>query len=215
MNTSDIIDKVFQIQKNLVGKSDILAYLNIAQKWAFKMDLEAFKVYSPLVTTTGTLSYSFASLTIPCRKLIAVTPLTDEEIFGTNPATIDPDYDYGMNRNWASQREENVPGRIDLFGQTFTFIEDPGTESTKWRWIYYRNPVDLTGPTDNTNLILPEQYHLNLIQATSRICDFETHQEAFNFKEIEQYFKDFWEDMADSSTAIGDGNNSIDEGNLP
>ena len=215
MNTSAIIDKVFQIQKNRVGKPDILTFLNIAQKWAFKQDLEAFKVYATLATTASTLSYSFSALSTPVRKLIGVTQLTDENIFETNPITIDPNYDYGMNRNWADPRTENVPGRIDNFAQTFTFIEDPGTEASKWRWIYYRNPKDLTGPTDNTNLIIPEQYHFSLIQATSKMCDFETYQEPVSFKEIEPYFQDFWTDMAENTLLIGQGGNGVSEGNLP
>jgi hypothetical protein len=215
MNTSDIIDKVFQIQKNRVSKPDILTFLNIAQKWAFKKDLEAFKVYAALSTTTSTLSYSFAALATPVRKLVGVTQLTDEEIFGTSSVTIDPDYDYGMNRNWADPRTENVPGRIDVFGQTFTFIEDPGTEASKWRWIYYRNPKDLMGSTDNTNLIVPEQYHLSLINATCRVCDFEIFQEPFSAKEIEPFFQDFWSDMAENTLLIGQGGNGISEGNLP
>lgn len=215
MNTSDIIAKIFDIKKRLISEADCLTYLNIAQKWAFKNDLEAFKVWATLATTTGTLSYSFAALATPCRKLFGVTERTDAEIFNTDNNSLSNDYDYGMNRDWTDSRSEYVPGRVDTFGQTFTFIEDPGTEATKWRWVYYRNSKDLTGTTDNTNLILPEQYHPQLINAACRIADYVTHQEAFGFRDIEPYFVDFWSDVQQQTVPMGDGSIGYSEGNLP
>jgi len=215
MNTSDIIDKVFFAQKMRISKSDILTYLNIAQKWAFNKDLEAFKKYVTLVTTSPTLDYSFAGLAIPVRKLIGVTNRTDAQLFGTDESAVTPDYDYGLGRDFSDPRTENMPGIIDPFGQTWTFIEDPGTTTTTYRWIYYRNPIDLTGETDNTNLIIPEQYHLDLVQATSKICDFFSYQESFTNKDIEPYFKRFWEDMQEHYSPIGKGGIGFNESNLP
>ncbi len=214
MITTELIDKIFDIKKKLINRSDILTCLNIAQKLAFKKDLENFKIYAYFNTTQGNLSYSYSALTIPCRKLYGVTNLTNEELLNINTNPLINDYGFD-NNNYLTNNAPFASGTYDFFSKSFTFFNDPLTTSNKWRWVYYRQPKDLLNDTDNANLIIPEEYHLSLVNATCRILDYQTHQEPYTFNDIESYFYDFWNDLRQINVDTGDCLGTYSAGNLP
>lgn len=212
MDLVDMIDDVFLAQKYRIPKPKILDYIDLAQKLAFKKELEAFKVYRVVPTVSGTLSYSFAAYTIPVRKFVGVTNLSDAQIAGIDPI-IDTDYDLDEFSN--PTITENIPCTIDVFGKTFSFIQDPGTTTTTYRAVYYRQPETLQDNSDDALVILPEQYHMNLVNAASRICDFLSYQEPFGEADLAPFFAPFWKDMEESLSTTDKFTRNKTVANLP
>ena len=198
-----------------VSQATLLSYLDTVQKTAFNKDLEAFKYWGAYLTiNSGVGPYAFPT-TVPVRKMIGVTAVTDADIFGTTTRYVSDLDDYGMDLNIANERRFYEPGRIDAFARTFTFINDPETTANYYRWVYYRRPGNITS-LGSTTLIIPEEYHHSVcLQGVIALCDNAVNGDKPMTKEqlLKPYMEGFWADMADAGLSLG-RDNWFNEGSI-
>jgi hypothetical protein len=167
----------------------------------------------------------------PFRKFIGLTQVTDDQLFGvpsndsTNGVT-----DYGLLLNSRPGRHQNYPFRYNIEKQEVTLVtsEPPAitTSSVNYgasntvintsgiRWIYYKNPPAITQITDESKLILPEQYRYEILsKGISLLSDVATYGEAGTVRQlIEPICERFWEDMRDQYQQYGRGSDYISHG---
>ncbi len=77
-------------------------------------------------------------------------------------------------------------GLNDDLTNEFTFSFDPSFEATYY-WVYWRNPPTITGLDDSTQLIIPEAYHLQLIQACNAAAASLLSGEPYDDSTVERY----------------------------
>lgn len=188
-----------------VSQATLIQYLDIVQKTAFSKDLLAFQYWGAYMTiNAGVGPYSFPT-TVPVRKMIGVTAVTDADIFGSTVRYLADNDDYGMDLRLSNERRFYEPGRIDPFARTFTFINTPSTASNYYRWVYYRRPGDIAA-LNSTTLIIPEEYHHSVcLQGVIAIADNALNGDKPMTPEIilMPYLQGFWEDMRNSGNALG------------
>lgn len=224
------------IGKTVVGGTSgasgtLISYDNSTYTWVVDVTNDLNYSNSEAVTITtgtgaGTLVGADAELgykgpydfptDIPVRKLLGLTKLTDLQYF-TGHAAADSDTDYGLNINVYDPRKEFQAGRVDVFGQTFTFAINPETAADTYRWVYYRAAPDITGTdSDNeANLFIPEQFHfITLIKGIEVMCNSLVYGEPADENALEPYLQPFWTWCLQLHTASGDSALGISEGQL-
>jgi hypothetical protein len=201
-----------------VKRADVIKLLDQIQKIAFNRDLAAFLVWNSYVTgiIAGTKGpYAFPTVP-PVRKLLGVTKVSDRQYFGDRMGT-DEAYDYGLLLNYFDERKEYMPGRVDIFARTFTFIEEPETAANTYRWIYFRRAPTITGTdsTNEANLLIPEEFHFtSLVQGVGALSDNLTYGDKTPEEVLEPYLQPFWTSVTELSTGIGEGSLGLSEGQL-
>lgn len=157
--------------------------------------------------------YNFPTA-IPVRKLLGLTKVTDLQYF-TGQSAEGADTDYGLNINVYDKRKEFLPGRTDVFNQTFTFASGPSTEGETYRWVYYRAAPDLTDEEDETTLLIPEQFHfVTLIKGVEVMCNSLVYGEPSDEEALLPYLQPFWDWCMQVRPENGETALGISEGQL-
>jgi hypothetical protein len=208
----------------------LISYDNTERRWVVNVSSGTFAVNEQVNITGGTGEgqlvaadaelgyigpYAFPT-TIPVRKLLGLTKVTDRQYFGDRMGT-DEAYDYGLLLNYFDERKEFAAGRIDIFGRTFTFIEPPVTDAETYRWIYYRRAPTITGTdsANEANLLIPEEFHFtSLVQGVGALSDNLTYGDKTPEEVLEPYLQPFWTTITELSTGIGENSLGLSEGQL-
>jgi hypothetical protein len=167
----------------------------------------------------------------PFRKFVGVTQVTDRQQFQVAPTdSYDGTDDYGLLLNSRPGRSQNFPYRFDIAKQEVTLVTSTPPEitttqetygeggtvlnSSKLRWIYYRNPPPITDVSQEERLILPEQYRYEIIyKGISLLSDVATYGEAGTIRQLlEPVCERFWEDMRYQYQEYGRGSAYISHG---
>jgi hypothetical protein len=151
------------------------------------------------------------------RKMIGITTFTDARLFGTQYVYVDERDDYGLVLPNYDERQFYVPGRLDRFAQTFTFISEPSTDTDDdpYRWVYFRLPDTITDlDADDSKLLVDEWFHMEFIQACIYAGKVGTEDGNFDRNVIEKYFWGWWNRLRKNYTPMGKRSNQINEGNL-
>lgn len=191
-----------------ISQTVLLQYLDTIQKIAFSKDLKAFQYWGAYLTiNAGVGPYSFPT-TVPVRKMIGVTSVTDAEIFGETARYVSDNDDYGLDLTTSHERSFYEIGRIDPFARTFTFTNTPVSTANYYRWVYYRRPGNITALA-STTLIIPEEYHHTLcLQGIMALADNAVNGDKPMTAEtiLKPYLEGFWSDMQDAGNPIGRDN---------
>lgn len=169
----------------------------------------------------------------PFRKLIGVTNTNDKQIFHV-PAnnTFDGFDDYGYNLNTVPGRAQNVPFRLNNVREhlEMTLVTSTAPEITQtkeacgpggttlntsnWRWIYFKNPPSITDISDETKLVIPEEYRYEILfKGITRLADTSTYGDMGSVREmIAPLCERFWEDMRTQYQQFGRGSDWVSHG---
>src|SRR5690606_29906305 len=137
---------------------------------------------------------------IPCRKVIGVTSVTDEQIYGSSSID-DSEGDYGMQRIKDLQRDFWELGRINYLRKTFTFVSTPSTTDEHYRWVYFRAAPDIEDIDDNDSVIVPEELHQAvLFEGIIALADKAIYANPDADQKLGMALNTFWEAMEDPHT---------------
>jgi len=149
----------------------------------------------------------------PFRKLYGITSLDDKQLFHIPPqSSFDGFDDYGQFLNDRPGRRSFFPYRKDIFNVTkqVTLITSSPPEilqteetcgpggttlnTSKLRWVYWRNPPAITSITDEANLIIPEEYRYEILyKGISKLGDVATYGDYESVRQmIEPICERFW-----------------------
>ena len=149
----------------------------------------------------------------PCRKIHGIISVTDADIYGTYPTTESLIDDYGIPINGYFPDKLFIPGRVNNIEKQFTFSSPPTattgviTTEPHYRWVYWRTAQDIDDTGDNSKLIIPAQYHLNLVKAVILEANAFLMGEITDPQAIRAYFKPWWETLRNQYTPMGKGTN--------
>lgn len=166
----------------------------------------------------------------PFRKLIGVTQVTDQQFFGVPGIDNPSNADYGLALS-VSPRTRNAyyPFRFDMDAMEITLITSTRPEiiqtketygagattqnSSRLRWVYYRNPPTITSISDEAKLVLPERYRYEVLyKGISKLADTATFGDAESIRAmIVPICARFWEDMGTQYQGYGPGSDWISE----
>ncbi len=215
------------VGKTVVGATSgatgtLVSYNNTTRKWLLTTsstwtDGEAVTITTgtgagsliAAASQTGyTGSYAYPT-TIPVRKLWGVTAEPDTRIFGSDTASLFPMDDFGFLPQLFNPKALFKPVRKDDIGQTVTFIDAPSLPSAtnSLRWVYWRNPPTISGTADETQLIIPATYHMNVVNATIKLAELSLNGEDVDPKVIQAIFQPWWNTLADQYTPMGNKRN--------
>jgi hypothetical protein len=218
---------VGDIGKTVVGSTSgatgtLVSYNNTTRKWLLTTSSTWTNGEAVTITTgtgagsliasaaqTGyTGSYAYPT-TIPVRKLWGVTAEPDTRIFGSDTTTTFPMNDFDFVPQTFDPKALFKPGRKDDLGQTFTFIDAPALPSTtnSLRWVYWRNPPTITGTTDETQLLIPATYHMNVVNASIKLAELALNGEDVDPAILRAIFQPWWTTLADQYTPMGNKRN--------
>lgn len=121
----------------------------------------------------------------PCRKVWGLTTLSP----GRFNDQCSPVWDYGLrlNRNPAAKFQS---GDVNDLENTFLFSSTPSFTTTYY-WVYWRNPPSIAGIDDDTNLLIPSAYHLQLAQCCKAGAASFLEYAQFNSAVIDAYLGDW------------------------
>jgi len=169
----------------------------------------------------------------PFRKFIGVTSVTDKQLFNVpQNNSFDGFDDYGLFTNNTPGRKQNIPFRLDYLAnnpeielvlssppeidQTDEKFGTGGTtlNTSKLRWIYYRNPPEITAITDDDKLVIPEEYRYEVLyKGISKLADTATYGDAESVREIiEPLCSRFWEDIRVQFQQFGRNSDYVSHG---
>lgn len=149
------------------------------------------------------------------RRMLGLTRLTDQALFGTRlPRNLT---DYGFNPVTLNDKFflENVR-KYDV-QQALKFIETPDATANAYRWLYYIRPPVIAGAlaADNANLLIPSEYHETVIKAgVGVLADRTTYGDQAPEQALEPILTPFWNAMQQPFQAMGDNANMTSEGTL-
>jgi hypothetical protein len=210
------------IGSNVVGGSSgaggpLISYNNTTRVWVVDTD-DDFTLSEPVSIDSGTGAGTLAATSFqagykgpysppaspPCRKIHGITVLTDTKIFGTEVEIVPQvTTDYGILPDGFDPGRFFRPHRLNEVDNTLTFINAPDKD-TVHRWVYWRTSEDITdAAADDALLLIPSAYHLNLIQACIMAANITISQEAFTKKDVDTYFKPWWDSLHDQFTPMG------------
>jgi len=208
----------------------LISFNNTTRKWV--VDIGSTLNYTAgeaITITTGTGAgtllaidaqvnfkgpYSWGSLSPVARKMIGMTTFTDPRIFGTEAVFEDDLNDFGLVFDDFDERRFFRNARLDIFAKTLTFINEPNRTDDVHRWVYFRKPdtiTDLLAASDS-KMIIPEEYHMNLIQACIEQQNVSTEDGAATRNHIESHFHDWWQQVRKAFTPMGRTSNQVNEG---
>ncbi len=72
---------------------------------------------------------------------------------------------------WGNRLYPFVTGNTFDLDNSFLFSFDPGRNHSEhpYRWVYWKNPPNITGLDDSSTLLIPSAYHFNLAKATKEV----------------------------------------------
>lgn len=185
-------------------QANALRLLNQIQAIAFDKDIDAFIVSNSFVTITSGVKGPYSFPTSPrVRKFIGVSTQSQEVILKGKASSLS--VDYGM------VIEGNVPGNIytpiiiDKFSKKFTFVGEPVETANTYRHVYYRGAPTILGATDDTKLLIPEEYHHTLcVQGTLALFDFSSLGVKTPRDALLPYLEPFWRSLMNSQEGDGE-----------
>lgn len=197
-----------------VKRAQIVKFADQIQKIAFNRDLDVFIQYAVYMTglTTSLGPYAFPTVP-PCRKLIGVTSVTDEQLLGD--AMRFSISDYGVDLNGYDERRMFVKGRVDAIARTFTFLVAPETTANFYRWIYYRRAPTITGTdtANDANLLIAEEFHQTLmVDGIGALCDKATWGGKTPEEILLPFLEPYWEMLVEQSIGQGKDSGGISQG---
>ena len=169
----------------------------------------------------------------PFRKFIGVSTVTDRQIFHVPPNnSYDGFTDYGLMLDNQPGRRQNIPYRIEKMRnsievslvtstapqilQTEEHCGPGGTtlNTSKLRWMYYKNPPSITSISDNDKLVIPEEYRYEILfKGISRLADTSTYGDMGSIRDmINPLCERFWEDMRTTYQQFGRGSDWVSHG---
>ncbi len=219
----------------------LISFDNTERIWVIETT-EVFEGGEPITITTGTGAGSLITdstfqqghlgpydwpISPPVRSMNGVSNVTDQQIFGQRKDFILPDEglnisnnsfrlrdDYGIIFDEFNERNFYLPARIDQFARTLTLINRPGLDETP-RWIYFRQPETITDIlTDDSNVLIPETYHMNWVQCLIEAAQVTTKNQVFTREHVEGHFAEWWETMKEGYTPNGKNSNQTNEGQV-
>jgi hypothetical protein len=195
--------------------SDALRLLNQIQAMAFDADLQAFLVSDQFVTvSTGVKGpYNFPT-TPPVRRFVGVTQFTQSQLMGTGQRFIDLDFGLVLNAGPVDSRNMFEDIIIDTFGRAFTFNISPSDVTDAYRMVYYRRAPSIRSATDDTNLLIPVEYHHSLcVQGIGALADYSIYGTKNGRLRIqEDMIKPFWDSL--NTTTDGNRGQLISDGTV-
>lgn len=214
MKIKEIVDLVYSAYNSRyqVKPEQILANLNQVHKLALSRDLNQFLVWEqPIIINNaapfGPYPYPEPSAIglngeapVPrCRKILGVTDASETSILNFIYGRDLQSYsDYGFSH--PSDEGEGadkifVAGRIDNIRRRFFFANQPD-QSRTYRWIYYMIPHDLIDQTDDQKILVPENWHYQVLyNGTAALCDTDAWGGRTYMEILEPIMRPFWEDM--------------------
>jgi hypothetical protein len=207
----------------------LISYDNTTRKWVVDAgDDDDYTAGEAITITGGTGAgdllavdhqanykgpYAFPTA-VPVRKMIGMTTYQDTRIFGVEVVYAHEVYDYGLWLNQFNERTFYKSARIDPFAKTLTLIDEPGRVDT-YRWVYFRNPETITDlDNDDDKLLIPDAFHMNLIQACISQANVSTEDGESTRATIIKHFGDWWEQVRRAYTPMLKAANQTNEGCL-
>lgn len=215
MKIKEIVDLCFGAynSKYQVKPEQILANLNQVHKLALSKDLNQFLVWEqPIIISTaapfGPYPYPEPSpvglngeAPVPrCRKILGVTDASETEIlnfiYGREIGGLGTDYGFSNPLDDVSSADQIfVPARIDNIRRRLFFANQPDRSKT-YRWIYYMQPHDLIDQTDDLKILVPENWHYQVLyNGTAALCDTDAWGGRSYLEVLQPLMEPFWEDM--------------------
>lgn len=213
------------VGKTVVGGSSgatgtLISYDNDAYEWVISTS-DTFTDAEAITITTGTGAgnltspsaqagytgpYSYPT-TIPVRKMIGVTSITDGMIYGTETNPDLNDYASVISLDDYDPRKFYQPGRVDEIAKTFTFSSGPSVDTTM-RWVYFRNPETIDSISeDDAKMLIPSEHHFSVVQAACDIAEAMFSGKPFDRANVLQHFKPWWDALLRVYTPMGKGSN--------
>ena len=170
----------------------------------------------------------------PFRKFIGVSSVTDNQLFHVPPNDGFDGYDdYGLSLNSDTGRRQNIPYRIEKMRNSveITLVSSnppeiiqtekgcgPGgatLNTSRLRWMYYKNPPPITSISDGDSLVIPEEYRYEILfKGISRLADTSTYGDMGSIRDmIDPLCARFWEDMRTQYQQFGRGSDWVSHGN--
>lgn len=147
------------------------------------------------------------------RRMIGVTRLTDQQLFGTSPPRALTDYGFSINQMNDKYFLENVR-KYDM-QKALTFIDTPDSTANTYRWLYFIRPPTIAALTDDANLLIGPEFHETVIkEGVGILCDRTTYGDKAPESVLEIVLTPFWNAMQQPYQAMGDNANQTSEGTL-
>lgn len=216
MTVAEIINQIRAEygQRHQITEDQALLTLNAIQRMALDNDLEAFMYYDNFqLVDNGSGPYDFPTEP-PCRKFVGLTKWTKAQLLGWTSYGSPADSDYGFNDSGLlNSRATYLPVEVNTLDRTFSFLEDPSTDSDIYRIVYYRAPKEIRNTLDDGRLIIPEPYHYSLaIMASIKLADFYVLGESVPRERLNTFFQPWWDSL--EGVTDPNGNDYISEGQV-
>lgn len=189
-------------QRNQLTTDQALQHLNTVQRMAFNKDLSAFLVTNQYLTVPPTTlrgPYQFPT-DPPCRKMVGLTSLSEEEVLGLVDYQLSVSDDYDADKVYMGPANGFAPVLIDVIGRTFRTSFDLSTDADTYRIVYFRKPQAIRSEMDDTRLLIPEEFHDSLcVQGILALSDRDIF--AINYQQtgsLEATMQEFWEYLSES-----------------
>jgi len=144
-----------------------------------------------------------------------ITTWTEAQIYGTDTTYVEANDDYGLDLTKQHRKYMYKPGRLDALDETFTFSSPPNRTDT-YRWFYWFKPATITdlstGATGDGAVIIPDTYHGQYQQATVGWLRAYVKGEPFTKQHIKAYLKDWWDELLEVYTPMGEKSNGTSIG---
>ena len=186
--------------RSQLTQSQALQLVNQIQTIAFSKDLSAFIISDKFLTVTDGSKgpYPFPS-SPPVRKLIGVTTYGQDVVMGISQGEVVDD-DYGFNPRIPTPTSIYLPLAVDQISRTFTFLSAPAVSMDKYRVVYYRRPDPIRAVSDDSRLIIPQEYHHTLVvQGAIALSDFGLLGRKTPEQVLEPYLRPFWDYLLGST----------------
>lgn len=145
-----------------------------------------------------------------CRKLLGITVVTDQQLFGSN--TLTPS-DYGFSMVGFNERTMFQQIRLDFLGRKLRFIADPDVTTT-YRWAYWRAPETIETENDNGKFIIPEEWHHTCVmQGLEALAKRHLYDDPIPYTEVLiPILKPFWNSARPDWERNGEASNQLSRG---
>jgi hypothetical protein len=145
-----------------------------------------------------------------CRKLLGITVVTDQQLYGANGLTTS---DYGFSMVGYNERTMFQHIRKDFLGRKITFISVPST-SAVYRWVYWRAPETIETENDNNKLVIPEEWHHTCVmQGLEALAKRHLYDDPIPYTEVlTPILKPFWNSARPDWERNGEASNQLGRG---
>ena len=115
----------------------------------------------------------------PMRKIWGVSVLTDNR----------------LTHGYGNPKDSFQDAIYDEFDKSVLFNFTPSLTAA-YRWVYWRNSVDLDSLDDDENLIIPPAFHDNYVSCAIMIANNILYKEPYTQDAINAFYKPFWDTLA-------------------